>query len=317
MPDPAQPLVTFVVALYNTGKSLTKLLDAFHSLPIEGGWELVLVNDASSDGTGDLAGTLLPAMPIPVILINLARNYGEHAAVLEGYRHAHGQFVINLDDDLQNPISEALKLLSHLQSHDCEVVYSHFNEKQHHWIRNLGSQLTNLCATLLLGKPRKLYLSSFRGLRRELVERIITYRGPYPYIDGLILDATNRIDQLLVSHAPRQEGQSGYTPRKLIRLWMSMFFNFSIMPLRLASLMGLLLCGCGVLSLGMAVGEYFLANHITAGWSSLMAGIALFSGAQLIMLGLIGEYLGRAYMTVSGKPQSLTRSVISHNPVIP
>ena len=313
-PDSGQPLVSFVVPLYNTGASLTKLLDAFRSLPIEGGWELVLVNDASPDGTGDRVKPLLDAMPIPVIFVDMARNFGEHAAVLEGYRHTRGKFVINLDDDLQNPVSEALKVLAHMQSHGCDVVYTWFEEKKHHWFRNVGSWITNYCATHLLDKPRDLYLSSFRGLRRELVDRIITYSGPYPYIDGLILGATNRIDRLEVAHIEREEGQSGYTLRKLIRLWMNMFFNFSIMPLRFASVMGFVLCCLGTLTLLVAIGEYLFVSRTTSGWASLMAAIALFSGAQLVMLGLIGEYVGRAYMTVSGKPQSLARSVTVHTP---
>lgn len=313
-PVPGQPEVSFVVPLYNTGTALPRLLDAFRSLPLEGGWELVLVNDASPDGTGDRVASLVATMPIPVTFVDMARNFGEHAAVLEGYRHTRGRFVINLDDDLQNPVSEALKICEHLRTHDCDVVYTFYEEKKHHWMRNLGSWLTNYCATLLLDKPRDLYLSSFRGLRRELVDRITTYRGPYPYIDGLILGATSRIDRLKVEHAERDEGQSGYTLRKLIRLWMNMFFNFSIMPLRIASFMGICLCCLGTLTLLVALGEHFFANRTAVGWPSLMAAIALFSGAQLLMLGLIGEYVGRAYMTVSGKPQSLARSVCIHSP---
>lgn len=313
-PTPNPPLVSFVVPLYNTGDALGRLLDAFRSLPIEGGWELVLVNDGSPDGTGARVPPLLPTMPIPVTFVDMARNFGEHAAVLEGFRHARGRFVINLDDDLQNPISEALKILSHMQTHECDVVYTFFDEKKHHWTRNLGSQLTSFCATWLLGKPRDLYLSSFRGLRRELVDRIIAYGGPYPYIDGLILGATNRIDRLQVIHDERAGGQSGYTLRKLVRLWMNMFFNFSIMPLRLASLMGVALCCLGAVGMIVALAEHVFASRTTSGWFSLMATITLFSGAQLLMLGLIGEYVGRAYMTVSGKPQSLTRSINVHTP---
>jgi len=310
----SQPLVSFVVPLYNTGAALGKLLDAFRSLPIEGGWELVLVNDGSPDGTGDRVRPLLASMPIPVTFVDMARNFGEHAAVLEGFRHARGQFVINLDDDLQNPVSEALKILAHMQASQCEVVYTWFEEKKHHWMRNVGSSLTSFCATLLLDKPRDLYLSSFRGLRRELVERIITYRGPYAYIDGLILGATNRIDRLKVDHAEREDGQSGYTLRKLVRLWMNMFFNFSILPLRLASMMGLALCALGGLGLAVVLGEHLFASRTTSGWASLMASISLFSGAQLMMLGVIGEYVGRAYLTVSGKPQSLARTIHVHTP---
>lgn len=315
MSDPAQtPLVSFVVPLYNTGASLTKLLDAFMSLPIEGGWELVLVNDASPDGTGEKVRGMIKSLPCRVVLVDMARNFGEHAAVLEGFRHTTGQFVINLDDDLQNPISEALKILKHMQNHDCEVVYTYYEEKKHHWFRNFGSWATNYCASVLLDKPKELYLSSFRGHRRELIDRVVKYSGPYPYIDGLILGATNRIERLQVEHAERVEGESGYTLRKLVRLWMNMFFNFSIMPLRLASILGFTMGGFGLVALVAVLVEHFLVGVRSPGWASLMATVAIFSGAQLVMLGLIGEYVGRAYMTLSGKPQSLVRKVDVHAP---
>jgi glycosyltransferase involved in cell wall biosynthesis len=315
MSDPAQtPLVSFVVPLYNTGASLTKLLDAFRSLPIEGGWELVLVNDASPDGTGEKVRGMIDSLPCRVVLVDMARNFGEHAAVLEGFRHTTGRFVINLDDDLQNPISEALKILAYMQTHECDVVYTFYGEKKHHWFRNFGSWATNLCASLLLDKPKDLYLSSFRGHRSELIRRIINYTGPYPYIDGLILGATNRIERLQVEHAERAEGESGYTLRKLVRLWMNMFFNFSIMPLRLASILGFTMGFIGLIGLLCVLAEYFMFGVRSPGWASLMATVAIFSGAQLVMLGLIGEYVGRAYMTLSGKPQSLVRKVDVHVP---
>jgi glycosyltransferase involved in cell wall biosynthesis len=307
-------LSSFVVPLYNTGDSIVKLFDAFRDLPIPGAYELILVNDASQDDTYARAKAIIPSMPIPVMLIDMARNFGEHSAVLEGFRHTRGQFVINLDDDLQNPVDEALRLLDHLRKTGADVVYAYYDEKKHHWFRNMGSSLTNAAATFLLGKPKDLYLCSFRALRRELIDRIIQYRGPYPYIDGLILGATNRIERLLVRHEPRVGSRSGYTLRKLVRLWLNMFFNFSIMPLRVASLMGTLLCVIGVIMLTIAVVQALFFKVPQVGWSSLMAAISLFSGSQLLILGVIGEYVGRAYMTVSGKPQSLVRAVTAHRP---
>ncbi len=308
------PLVSFVVPLYNTGSFLHKLLDAFRDLPIEGGWELVLVNDASSDGTGQRVTERISKLPYPVVFIDMAKNYGEHAAVLEGFRQAKGRYIVNLDDDLQNPVSEALKIVEYLKSHDCDVVYTWFTEKKHHPLRNFGSWFTNVVATYLLDKPKDLYLCSFRGMRRELVERITSYRGPFPYIDGLILGATNRIDRLQVEHAKRVEGQSGYTLRRLVRLWMNMFFNFSVMPLRLASLMGTGLCTLGFVLVILVIGEKFLYGEPIKGWASLMAAISVFSGAQLLMLGVIGEYLGRTYLTLAGRPQSLVRTIQEHKP---
>ncbi len=308
-----EPEVSFVVPLHNTGEALPRLLAVFREEEIGCAWELVLVDDGSVDGTFQRAAELVREYPAPVILVELARNFGEHAAVLEGYRHARGRYVVNLDDDLQNPVSEALKLLRHLRESGAEVVYSRYAEKRHSWPRNVASWVANACATLLLGKPSDLYLSSFRALRRELVQRIISHRGPYPYIDGLILGATNRIESLEVVHAPRTGGRSGYTSRKLVRLALSLLFDFSVMPLRLAGVLGAVLCLLGVVLLAEVVVEVFLVGQRQLGWASLMSALAIFSGAQLLMLGIIGEYVGRAFMTVSGKPQSLVRAVVHHS----
>ncbi len=308
------PLVSFVVPLYFTGpEGVVKLLDAFRTLPLQGGYELVLVNDGSTDGTTAKVREVMPTMPIPVILVDMARNFGEHAAVLEGFRHTRGKYVINLDDDLQNPVSEAIKLLEHLRKTDADVVYAYYDEKQHHWFRNMGSWLTSAVATVLLDKPRDLYLCSFRAHSRALIDRIIRYTGPYPYIDGLILGATNRIERLLVRHEAREDGQSGYTLRRLLRLWANMFFNFSIMPLRVANLIGALLCVFGLILLVWVLFEKLVLGLSQSGWTSIMAAISIFSGSQLVILGVIGEYVGRTYMTLSGKPQSLVREVVEHS----
>ena len=310
--SPSSPQVSFVVPLFNTGAALPALLEAFHSLTIEGGWELVLVDDGSTDGTPSQAASLLRGMSGHVVLVELSRNFGEHAAVLEGYRHAKGRYVVNLDDDLQNPVSEALKLLAQLQASGADVVYSRYEQKQHHWVRNLGSQAINRIATLLLDKPCDLYLSSFRAVRRELLHRIVQYRGPYPYIDGLILGATNRIARLTVAHRPRAEGRSSYTLCKLLRVAANVCFDFSIMPLRLAGVLGIVLCAMGVVMFAMVMVEAVTTGRVQPGWGSLMAVITLFSGSQLLMLGIIGEYVGRAFLTVSGKPQSLVRQITIH-----
>ena len=301
-----------MVPLYNTGPTLVNLLAAFQELKVTFSWELILVDDGSSDGTFQHAETLATGFPAPITLVEFARNFGEHAAVLEGYRRARGKFIVNLDDDLQNPLSEAVKLIHSLKTTGLDVVYSKYAIKQHSWGRNFLSWAANRCATLVLGKPPDLYLSSFRAVRGELANRIVGYQGPYPYIDGLIIGATNRIGTLEVAHAERQAGKSGYTFRKLIRLGMTLLFDFSIMPLRIASMLGIALCSIGVLLLAGVILELYLFGPQQRGWASLMGALATFSGAQLLMLGIIGEYMGRSYLTVSGKPQSLVRQVHSH-----
>lgn len=304
---------SFVIPMYNTGERLESLLDEFRRLDLPESWELVLVDDGSIDGTYRRAFSLTENFPAPVILVELARNYGEHAAVLQAYRHTRGQWVVNLDDDLQNPVPEAVRLLRYLREKKADVVYAYYDKKQHPLWRNTLSRIANFFATSLLEKPGDLYLCSFRALHRDLVERITQHQGPFPYIDGLILSATNRIERLQVAHEERPSGRSGYTWRRLIRLGLSLLFDFSVMPLRLASLLGIVLCIGGAIILGEVVVETVFYGTRQTGWASLMGVLAVFSGAQLLMLGIIGEYVGRAFLTVSGKPQSFVRRVQNQN----
>lgn len=314
--DEQEPAISFVVPLFNTGESLPALIDAFKALQLDLRWEVILVDDGSLDGTPQRAREAVRTLP-NATLIELARNYGEHAAVIEGLRHANGRVMVTMDDDLQNPLNEAVRMARALQESDAEVLFGRYSIKRHHWWRNLGSQAINGLATFLLGKPRSLYLSSFRAIKRDLVRRVVQYRGPYPHIDGLILGSTNRLDQMDVEHVSRVHGSSGYTLRKLLRLAMNLCFDFSIMPLRAASVLGLVLCVLGVVLLGDVVVEFMTVGRVQTGWSSLMGALTTFSGAQLLMLGVIGEYVGRAFLTVSGKPQSHLRSVFRHPSTTP
>ena len=308
--------VTFVIPLYFTSGGFGALMEVLRRLEVPGGFNPGLVNDGSTDDPADRIKALLPDLRFAATLVDLARNSGQHNTVMQGLRQAGGQFLITLDDDLQNPPVEALKLLAHAEATGAEVAYSCYKEKKHRWLRNMnmGSRMTNAAATFLLSKPPALYLPGFRCLHRDLVGRIVEYQGPFPYSDGLIRGATNRIGRLQVDHPERADGESGYTLRKLGRRWMNIFFNFSIMPLRLASVLGVVLCGFGILVVCVVVVEYLIHGPQQRGWASLMAAIAIFSGSQLLIPGLLGEYVGRACMTLSGKPKSLIRATVRHDP---
>jgi hypothetical protein len=207
---------------------------------------------------------------------------------------------------LQNPPSEALKLYEVARKEQRDVVYSVYEEKQHSWWRNLGSSLTNLIADWSIDKPKGLYLSSFRCLSRFVVDAISKCTTPYPYIDGLIFQVTQNVGVATVRHDPRRAGESGYTLPRLLRLWMSMFINASIMPLRLATIAGIGLSVVGFIAVVEVTIEYFVWDT-PLGWGSLMATVLLFAGTQLVLLGVMGEYVGRIYLGVSEKPQSVVR----------
>ena len=317
-PNPAVKVPRFalsiVIPVYNGANSITELVGAIEELSIEGGHEIVLVDDGSSDSSLEACAALVAGARIPITLVSLARNYGEHNAVLAGLRHAGGAHVITMDDDLQNPPEEIERLLAFAQGSGKQVIYTYYDDKQHSAWRNLGSRFTNRVADFVLEKPRGLYLSSFRCMSAFVVREIRRYEGPFPYIDGLILQVTHDIDRLKVRHLPRAAGRSNYTLRRLMRLWMSMFVNFSVMPLRISTITGFVLSGIGAFACAMVVAEALLYSP-PAGWASLMAAVLLLSGVQLVILGIIGEYLGRLYLTANGKPQSVVREVRRSQPL--
>src|SRR3954468_14653287 len=312
-PGAGRPALSIVIPVYNGAGSIGELVAALEELRVAGGHEIVLVNDGSPDSSLDVCRGLVERARVPITLVALSRNYGEHNAVMAGLRHATGAHVITMDDDLQNPPEEVERLLSYAAQSGCEVVYTYYDEKQHAAWRNLGSRFTNWVAGFVLDKPRGFYLSSFRCMSAFVAREVARYEGPYPYVDGLILQVTQDIDRLLVRHLPRAVGRSNYTLRRMLRLWLNMFVNFSVMPLRLSTLAGFALSIVGALGSLAAVVEA-LVWGTPPGWASLFAALLLLSGVQLLILGLVGEYLGRLYLTANKRPQSTVRSVLRSTP---
>jgi glycosyltransferase involved in cell wall biosynthesis len=305
--DKSMPHLSIVIPLFDAALTLPALYQELSALEIPGGLELILVNDGSRDETEAIARELIRETRVPITFLSLSRNFGEHNAVLAGLRASSGRYVVTMDDDLQNPPSEVLKLLALAESEQRDVVYAIYERKEHAWWRNLGSMLTNFIADYVVDKPKKLYLSSFRCMTRLVADEVAKSRNPYPYIDGLIFQITQNAGVARVRHAEREQGRSGYTLRKLVRLWMSMLVNFSVLPLRLMTLAGMITSALGFLAVIEVVLEHLLKRNPT-GWSSLMAAVLLLSGTQLLLLGILGEYVGRIYLGVSDKPQSVVRA---------
>ena len=312
---PGHPVgLSIVVPVYRGAATVGLLVEALSALRPEGGLEIVLVNDGSPDDSGEVCRALAANATVPITYVEHARNFGEHNAVMTGLRHARGAYVINMDDDLQNPPEEVVKLYDHARLGGWDVVYTRYAVKEHEGWRNLGSAFANKVADVLIDKPKGLYLSSFRCMSAMVVREVARYGGPYPYIDGLIMQVTQRIDSIEVRHLRRAEGRSNYTLRRLVRLWLNLATNFSLLPVRLATFAGV---GMGVLGLFAAlfVVVEALMGETPSGWASMMTVTLLIAGVQFLILGVLGEYVGRAFLSANGTPQGVVREVVRAVPV--
>ncbi|MBR0658218.1 glycosyltransferase family 2 protein [Neoroseomonas oryzicola] len=301
--------LSIVVPVYRGAATVGTLVAELSKLRPEGGIEIVLVNDGSPDNSGDVCRELARTATVPLTYIEHARNFGEHNAVMTGLRHARGAYVITMDDDLQNPPEEVIKLYDHCRLGNFDVVYTRYAVKEHEGWRNLGSRFANWVADQLMDKPKGLYLSSFRCMSALAVGEVIKYRGPYPYVDGLLMQVTQRLDSIEVKHFARVEGRSNYTVRRLVRLWLNLATNFSVLPLRLAIFAGVAMGILGLVAAAWVIVEAMF-GETPSGWASLMTVVLLVAGVQFLVMGVMGEYVGRAFMSANGKPQGVVRQVI-------
>ena len=305
---PTEPELSLVIPVYNGSRTIRSLVE--HCLKILGSTscEIVLVNDGSEDDSEKVCAELAQRFPQNVVFVHLSRNFGEHNAVLAGFTQICGRYAAVLDDDGQNPPEEVVRMLDELKRKNYDVVYGHYIEKKHSVFRNFGSWFNDRIATIMLHKPRDLYLSSFKVVNRFVVNEIIKYRGPYPYADGLIYRVTTNIGQIPVEHRESLGGASRYTLRRLVRLWLNMFLNFSIKPLRLSIYVGLLTSCLSVVALvAIVIDRLWITPNLTLGIPTVLGTIVLLAGIQLMILGLVGEYLGRLYLDQTETPQFVVR----------
>ena len=268
-------------------------------------YDVFLINDCSPDNTLEVVRELCETHE-NIKGISFAKNFGQHAALMAGLRHSDGDYVVCLDDDGQTPADEVDKLIDKLEE-GYDAVYAKYDHKQHSAFRNLGSKVNELMTRVLLEKPKDLYISSYFAVRRFVVEDMIRYGNSYPYVIGLVLRATKNITNVSVNHREREEGTSGYTLKKLLSLWFNGFTAFSVKPLRIATAIG---CGCA--GIGFLYGLYTIVKRlinpaVPMGFSALMSATVFFGGMIMILLGMIGEYIGRIYISLNNSPQYVIR----------
>jgi glycosyltransferase involved in cell wall biosynthesis len=302
------PGLSILIPVYRGAATIAELVGALSVLQPHDGLELILVNDGSPDDSDEVCRRLVQEASVSITYIEHTRNFGEHNAIMTGLRHARGKYIITMDDDLQNPPEEVLKVYEYAKSSCWDVVYTYFSRKEHPLWRNVGSWFANVVADHLLDKPKGLYLSSFRCISALVAQSVSSYEGPYPYIDGLIFQVTQRVGTVEVRHLPRAKGLSTYGFRRLVRLWLNLATCFSLAPLRLAIYSGATMAILGALGAVATIVEA-LTSGTPSGWASIMVMLLVIGGVQSLMAGIIGEYVGRAFLSANGKPQAAVRSI--------
>ncbi len=305
--------LSIVIPVYRSASMLPRLVDRLLAVLKQTGLchEIVFVDDGSADDSWDVLTDLQAKSPKLIVAVQLMRNFGQHNAIMCGLRHARGRLIVTMDDDLQNPPEEIPKLLKAIDAGGFDLVYGQYASKKHERWRNLGSALVNTFYRLVFHS--NITVTSFRILRRELARSVLDYDLNYTFLDGLLAWNTQRIGTVEVEHHARQAGRSGYSLSKLAVLALNLFTNFSLLPLQMVSALGFLLAMGGFVA-----GTYYLVAYVTQrisvpGYASIIVGVLVLGGAQLLALGIIGEYLGRLHLNINRKPQYRERQCLERS----
>ncbi len=305
--------VSFVIPCYRSAQTLPGVVEELQTAMEamqEYDYEVILVNDCSPDDTFEVIRRL-SGENRRIRGINLARNFGQHSALMAGFRYGEGDIVVCLDDDGQTPAREVGKLLAGIRQ-GADVVYAKYNQKHHSGFRNWGSRINERMTRVMLGKPKDLYLSSYFAARRFVIEEVKRYENAYPYVIGLVLRTTGNIVNVEVTHRERAAGESGYTLGKLLNLWFNGFTAFSVKPLRIATISGALCAMAGFLYGIYTIVKKIFINPpgLVTGFSALMSVLVFMGGMLMLMLGLVGEYMGRMYISMNNSPQYVIREMV-------
>lgn len=309
-------LLSFVIPCYRSQNTILKVVDEIEqTVKTRDGYdyEIILVNDCSPDDVWSVISELSQKND-HVIAINLAKNFGQHSALLAGYNHCSGDYVISLDDDGQTPANELYKLVDTLEE-GYDVVYASYGEVHQNIIRRLGSKFAKAMSDYMFdikGDDRQ--GSSYYIAKKFVIDEMINYKNPYPYMGGLILRVTRNIGFVIVTHRDRMEGKSGYSFKALVNLWLNGFTAFSVKPLRLGSYAGVFTAAIGfIYALYIIIKKLFFHPEMEAGWSSIVSIIMIIGGIIMVMLGLMGEYIGRIYICINNSPQYVIKEIKSRN----
>ncbi|HCI74039.1 MAG TPA: glycosyltransferase [Lachnospiraceae bacterium] len=304
-------LYTVIIPCYKSSLTIRKVvletMEQFEQMK-RGDVEFVLVDDCSPDGGATVRELRNLVEQYPnVLAVELAKNAGQHNAQMAALNYAKGDIIISMDDDGQTSPTQLPRLLDEMDK-GFDIVYAYYPHKEHSGGRNLGSRFNQWSLRILIGKPKDMKTSSFWVIRRFVRDYAIQYKSAYTHIQGVFLRVTRNISCVPVEHFKREVGQSGYTLRKLIGLWANII-GFSIVPLRIATVLGYLFSAAGLIGIICVVVRKIVRPVTAIGWPSVMVAILFFSGLILLFMGLIGEYIGRIFLGMSNNPQFVVRQI--------
>lgn len=270
--------------------------------------EFVLVNDGSTDGTFDRIRMLGEKYSF-VKGVNLLRNFGQHNALMASLHYVTGDYILGMDDDMQTHPSQIFKLVDKIME-GYDVVYGQYQKKKNSFFKNISSKINEVTSRILLGRPKEIVSSNFWIITAQVAQEVIKFDSYNPYIDGIFYRVTHNIANVLVEHHKREVGASGYTFKKLARLWLA-YWNYSVIPLRISSVLGVIMAGCGFIAAVVTVVWKIIDPTLVAGWASIICLLAVFFGMVLVSLGIIGEYLGKIILTINHTPQFIVRETVN------
>lgn len=305
--------VSIVIGLYNSEKTIESVLNEIEDVFSKQNkycYEVILVDDYSPDNVYQLVQKIAQKDK-RIKVIHLAQNSGQTNAVMEGYRYAAGDYVVEMDDDFQMPANEIINMLNVMENGEYDVVFARYQSQKESWFRKTASKINNKMAEWLIGKPKHIRINSFFVMRRFVKDELIKYSNHYPYLYGIIFNITKNVANADCVHRERTNGKSNYTFRKLFGLWLNGFLNFSVQPLRVATKLGFTITIVSFIIAIMLLIQRLTGPTQSVGWTSIMITIILFSGVQLIGIGLLGEYLGRLYLSTSGMSRSVVKETLN------
>lgn len=307
-------LLSFVIPCYRSEKTIEKVVGEIISTVAERkeyDYEIICVNDCSPDNVYDVLKKLA-ADNRKIKVINFVRNMGKPAAVLAGYSVVKGEYVVNLDDDYQCPTYELWKLIEPLENDECDVTSAIYYDKKESKVKRAGSRVNSKMTEILINKPKDVYLDNFYAMKRFVADEMVKYKHAFPYIYGLILRVTHRIQNIYMEQRERSDGnKSGYTFLKSAKMLLNGLTAFSVKPLRIATVCGFVFALIGFVYGIVIVIKKIVISSAPLGYSSLMVVLLVAAGIIMMILGLIGEYLGRIYICINASPQYIIRNTIN------